>query len=387
MRIAMFSWESLYSIKVGGVAPHVSELSEALARLDHEVHVFTRRGDFEYYDKINDVHYQRVDCQPSWDIVQEMDSMCNAMVERFRSVQNIFGKFDVIHAHDWHPVLAAVKIKKDYNIPLVFTVHSTEWGRNGNNHPQNPTSREIAHREWLGGYESAKVIVTTQKMKEELMMLYSIPEGKIEIIPNGIVIGKLRRNLDPGRVKERFGIHPLAPTILFCGRLSYQKGPDLLVRAIPDVLRERWDAKFLFVGEGDMKGECERLVRDLGVEHACRFLGYLPSSTKEELMNACDIICLPSRNEPFGMVVLEAWDAGKPVVATDAVTIIKNFEDGLLAYIQPESLAWCIKRLLNNPDEMKRLAANGMNRIAQEFSWDKIAAKTIKVYEDVLKSM
>lgn len=97
------------------------------------------------------------------------------------------------------------------------------------------------------------MIVTTECMKNELMMLYSIPEQKIEIIPNGIVIGRLRKTLDAGRVKERYGIHPLAPVILFCGRMCYQKGPDLLVRAIPDVLRERWDAKFVFVGDGDMK--------------------------------------------------------------------------------------------------------------------------------------
>jgi len=380
----MFSWESLYSVKVGGVAPHVSELSEALARMGHEVHVFTRRGDFDYYDEINGVHYQRVDHDPTGDIVHQMDTMCDAMVDRFEAVQRIFGRFDVIHGHDWHPVNAIVRIKKSHSIPLIFTVHSTEWGRNGNSYPHSPVSREISHREWLGGYESARVIVTTEQMKNELMMLYSIPGEKIEIIPNGIVIGKLRRSLDAGRVKERYGIHPLAPVILFCGRMCYQKGPDLLVRAIPDVLRERWDAKFVFVGDGDMKWECERLARELGVEHACRFLGYVPSSTKEDLMNACDIICLPSRNEPFGVVVLEAWDAGKPVVATEAVTIIKNFEDGLLAYIQPESLAWCIKRMLNNPDEMKKLSAAARARLEHDFSWDKIAEMTVRVYEDVL---
>jgi glycosyltransferase involved in cell wall biosynthesis len=81
-------------------------------------------------------------------------------------------------------------------------------------------------------------------------------------------------------------------------------------------------------------------------------------------------------------VVLEAWDACKPVVATEAVSIINNFEDGLLAYIQPESIAWCINRLLANPEEMTKLARAGCSRIDAEFSWDRIAKRTEDVYEE-----
>jgi len=213
-------------------------------------------------------------------------------------------------------------------------------------------------------------------MLEELKAAYSIPESKVKIIPNGIVAGKIRRALDPGKVKERYGINPLAPMILFCGRLCYQKGPDLLVEAAPLILKERPDARFVFAGEGEMRGHCERRTWELGVQEACRFLGYVSSAEKQELMNACDLVCVPSRNEPFGIIVLEAWDAGKSVVATEAVSIIRNFEDGLLAYIQPESLAWCINRLLRSPEEMKKLAVAGQSRIGKEFSWDRIAEKT-----------
>jgi glycosyltransferase involved in cell wall biosynthesis len=83
------------------------------------------------------------------------------------------------------------------------------------------------------------------------------------------------------------------------------------------------------------------------------------------------------------MIVLEAWDAGKPVVATEAVSIIRNFEDGLLAYIQPQSIAWCINRLLKSPDEMKKLAIAGQGRIEREFSWDRIAEKTEEIYAEI----
>jgi glycosyltransferase involved in cell wall biosynthesis len=358
----MLSWESLYSIKVGGVAPHVSEISEALARRGHEVHIFTRRGDFESYDKINGVHYQRVDVDGSGDVLSQMNRMCDALYDRFGAVQNLFGKFDIVHGHDWHPVPALTRIKEYFGLPFLLTMHSSEWGRNGN-HFGHGISQEVSRREWLGCYEASKVIVTTRRMQDELMWIYSLPEDKISIIPNGIIMGKMRKGLDAGRVKEKYAIHPLAPMVLFCGRMSIQKGPDLLVEAVPHILRNRSDARFVFMGEGGMRQDCERRARELGVADACRFLGYTSSAEKEELVNACDLMCVPSRNEPFGVVVLEAWDACKPVVATEAVSIINNFEDGLLAYIQPESIAWCINRLLANPEEMMKLARAGCSRL------------------------
>jgi glycosyltransferase involved in cell wall biosynthesis len=238
----MFSWESLYSIKVGGVAPHVSEISEALARRGHEVHIFTRRGDFDSYDRINGVHYQRVDSDSSGEILYQMDKMCDSMFDRFGAVQRLFGDFDVVHGHDWHPVNALKRIKEVCGIPMVLTMHSTEWGRNGNNFGGG-ASKQISHIEWMGCYEASLVIVTTRRMVDELKWIYSLPEKKIRIIPNGIMRGKMRRSLDAGRVKERLSIHPLAPVILFCGRMSFQKGPDLLVEAIPRILSKRPDAR------------------------------------------------------------------------------------------------------------------------------------------------
>ena len=311
--------------------------------------------------------------------VEMMDMMSAAMYERFLKVQKVSGKFDIVHGHDWHPILALNQIKKNQNIPYILTMHSTEWGRNEN----NPGNSEISHREWLGGYESSRLIVTTRCMQDELKSVYSIPESKISIIPNGIVSGKVRKALDPAQVKVRYGIYPSAPVVLFCGHMSYQKGPDLLVEAVPQVLRERQDVRFVFAGEGDLSFYCKNRAMELGVADACTFLGYVTSAEKQQLMNACDLVCVPSRNEPFGVVVLEAWDTSKPVVATEVVSIVRNFQDGLLAYVQPESIAWCINRLLKSPEEMKKLAEAGHSRIEKEFSWDRIAEKTEEVYADV----
>lgn len=383
MKIGMFSWESLYSIKMGGVAPHVSELSEALAKRGNEVHIFTRRGDFDSYDRINGVHYQRVEEDSSGDILKQMAMMSDAMYDRFVKVQKIYGNFDLVHGHDWHPVQALKRMKKEYSIPYVLTMHSTEWGRCGNNFG----NKGISHLEWMAGYESAEIIVTTQKMKKELKQIYSIPETKISIIPNGMIPGKIMKVIDSGSARKEYGLKFGVPVVLFCGRMSYQKGPDLLVEAIPHILKNRKDVAFIFAGEGEMMHTCEEKAKKLKINNACRFLDYIPAMEKEKLINACDMVCVPSRNEPFGVIVLEAWDAGKPVVATEAVSIIRNFEDGLLAYIQPESIAWCINRLLKNPKEMKELGEAGQRRITEEFSWERIAGETEEVYNKSLGSL
>jgi glycosyltransferase involved in cell wall biosynthesis len=310
--------------------------------------------------------------------------MCDALYDRFGAVQKQCGKFDIVHGHDWLPMLALTRIKEDYGLAVLLTMHSTEWGRQGNSFGGR-FSQEKFNRELLGCNEASLVIVASRPMQEELMSLYSLPRERIRIIPNGIIAGKIRRGVDEAGIKEKYGIDPTAPLVLFCGRMKIQKGPDLLVDAVPLVLKNRSDARFVFVGEGPMRPDCERRACELGVADACRFLGYTPNTDKDELINACDLMCISSRNEPFGIVVLEAWDACKPVVATEAVSIVNNFEDGLVARVEPDSIAGCINRLLADPKEMAKLARAGCSRIETEFSWDHIAEKTEEAYVEALK--
>ena len=126
LRIGMFSWESLYSNKIGGVSLHVTYLAESLARKGHEVHVFTRMGNWSSYNEIKGVHYQRCPHNDGGQITQQMDNMCDAMVDRFNTVENLFDKFDIIHLHDWHPVMAMYNLKKTRTLPWVMTFHRRE---------------------------------------------------------------------------------------------------------------------------------------------------------------------------------------------------------------------------------------------------------------------
>ncbi len=383
LRIAMFSWESLHAMKVGGIAPHVSELAEALAARGHEVHVFTRDRNYGPYEVVKGVRYQRVEGNWGGGILGQMDGMCRDMADRLEAVERLNGRFDVLHAHDWHPVSAMTELKRKSQRSFVFTFHSTEWGRNGNKHVHSYEYGEISRREWLAGYESRAIIVTSPVLKDEVRSLYSIPAEKLHLIPNGIYPGKLRRRVDPGEIKKKYGIHPLAPVALFVGRMKYQKGPDILVEAVPHVLRQRWDMKFVFAGEGDRRRVCEQRANELGIAEACRFLGYVKDEELTGLYNACDLLVVPSRNEPFGIVVLEAWDAGKPAIGTDAVPIIDNFVNGIKAREHPESIAWCITDVIDKPGALRWMGKQGRKLIDRVYNWSNVAAMTERLYKSL----
>jgi glycosyltransferase involved in cell wall biosynthesis len=186
--------------------------------------------------------------------------------------------------------------------------------------------------------------------------------------------------VDAGEVKKRLGIHPYAPMVLFTGRMSYQKGADMLVNAIPEILNNRWDTRFVFVGDGGMRQYCKQCAAQCGVPDAGRFLGRVSDETLSDCMNACDLACVPSRNEPFGIVVLEAWDAAKPVIATDAVHLIDNFSNGITGYKHPESIAWCLNYSMGDLESTKKMGQNGKKLVETKYNWDRIADDTVKVY-------
>jgi glycosyltransferase involved in cell wall biosynthesis len=385
MKIAVFSWESMYSIRTGGLAQAATELSEALAKKGHEVHFFTRMGEGQAeHEKINGVIYHRCAFDLGTNLMHYVENMCHAMVDRFYAIEKEVGGFDVLHGHDWHVVNALNRIKAEKGYPFVLTYHSTEYGRNGSAFGDWYEFKEVSGREWYGGLVADKIITVSHTMKGELMWLYNIPDWKIHVVPNGIKGERYRRNVDPGRVKERYGIHPLAPTILFIGRLVMQKGPDLLIETIPYVLHHRWDAKFIIAGDGGMRPSLEHRAWELGVSDAVRFLGYISDETYIELLNACDIVCIPSRNEPFGIVLLEAWSAEKAVVATDIggpSENITNFKDGIKVYLNPWSIAWGINYIINDAKGVREMGKRGRETAERIFNWDIIASKTLEVYE------
>jgi glycosyltransferase involved in cell wall biosynthesis len=387
MRIAMFSWETLNSIPVGGVAAVVTQLSEALASEGNEVHVFTRMsGGNPEHELINGVWEHRCITPGIDDFIEYMDHMCDSLVSCFHWVEQKFGRFDVIHGHDWHVVnaLANIRANKGYK-NIIWSAHSTEYGRNGNHHADNWFSDRVRHREWLGGYISRKVTTVSHVMKHELGREYQVPAEKIDVIYNGIYTKGFEGQVDAGKIKKQYGMHPLDPVILFFGRMAYQKGPDLLLEAVPDVISEFYNARFIFAGSGDMIAHIRGRAQYLGVLDKIRTLGYVSEEEKLRLFKACDIVCVPSRNEPFGIITLEAWACGKPVVACDIggpSEIIDNFRTGIKVSHHPQSIAWGIKYLLGDRSgESIRKLEPLCRGEAKKYDWCELAKQYLKSYK------
>jgi glycosyltransferase involved in cell wall biosynthesis len=383
MRVAILSWESLYTISVGGVGVHVAELAAALAQQGHEVHVFTRiRQDQPPYQQIGAVHYHGCPFSLQRDFVAEINDLCRSMVHRVFQTEDFAGAFDVIHAHDWLTANAMIWIRQGRGRRAVLTIHSTEYGRSGNQF-HGGRSADVRAIERAGTAWADRVVTVSEALRHEVMWMYEVPGWKVRTVYNGVDAHRFDGWVSPAQVKARYGIGSMDPTVLFCGRMVYQKGPDLLVEAIPFILRYYPNARFIFGGDGEMRGEVERRAHQLGVAHATRFLGASNGTTLVDLYRACDVVCVPSRNEPFGIVILEAWSAGKPVVASKnggPDEFVWHEVNGLKIHPAPDSVAWGLGTLFTNFEWARWMGANGRRAVESAFSWDAVSDQVLSVY-------
>jgi glycosyltransferase involved in cell wall biosynthesis len=389
MRIAFLSWESLHSIAVGGVAVHVTEMAAALERRGHEVHVFTRLGAWQStYELIHGVHYHRCPIELNPDFVTEINNMSNGLIYFLGETEAYQGaSFDIVHGHDWLTAKAVVQAKNDRHARTVLTLHSTEYGRCGNN-SYDGRSGAIRDMEAEGAYCADLVITVSGALADEVKWLYGVPDWKLRTVHNGINCERFDGYIDPGVCRSSYGVGPIDPMVLYVGRMSTQKGPDLLLEAVPGILEHRSNAKIVFVGDGDMKPYLEHRARELGVDQAVRFPGAM--SADGDLINlfkSTDVVCVPSRNEPFGMVVLEAWAAGKPVVVTEnggPRYFTSHGEDGFVVYPNPPSICWGINTIFGDFEHARWMGERGRAKAAYGFSWEMVAGQSEGIYRELV---
>jgi glycosyltransferase involved in cell wall biosynthesis len=383
MKIALLSWESLHSIPVGGIATHVTELGAALERLGHDVHVFTRVGPGQaHYQSIHGVHYHRCPFNPNSNFVDEVNDMCRSFVHHVFEAENFGGPFEVMHAHDWLAANAMIWIRQGRGRRGILTIHSTEYGRCGNSFC-NGESVRIRHQERAGTDWADRVITVSRALQREAQWMYEIPDWKVSVVYNGVNVHNYDGWIEPAEVKKRYSIGPLDPTILFVGRMVYQKGPDLLIEAVPSILKYYPRTKFVFAGDGDMRKAMEGRAQQLGVAHATRFIGFQANGVLVDLYRACDVVCVPSRNEPFGIVILEAWSAGKPVVSTKnggPEEFVWHNVNGLKVHANPDSIAWGLGTLFSDFEWGRWMGENGRIAAQTAFTWDMVAEQTVAVY-------
>ena len=179
--------------------------------------------------------------------------------------------------------------------------------------------------------------------------------------------------------RATFGTPEGAPLALALGRLHKNKGLDVLVKAaarIPGL--QVWIA-----GEGPERTELTRLAHRLGAGDRIKFLGW--RTDRAELFGAADICVFPSRREPFGNVIVEAWGYGVPLVSTAAIGpkwLIRDGKDGILTPLEdPVAFAEGIRKVLGAPDLARRMVDNGKARIQQEFTEDAIVRQYLSLFE------
>jgi len=387
MKVLMLSWEYPPRI-VGGLSRHVYGLSNALASLGIDVKVITCCSDIAPDEKNKNLEVYRVPSK----IIDTPDFLSWIYFLNLNFIRKSIeiyerDNFDIIHAHDWLSAFAGYTLKHSLKKPLVSTIHATEYGRN-----QGIYTREqkfIHDIEWWLTYESWRVIVCSNSMKEEVKNLFSLPEDKIDIIPNGIDV----KDLDSGDINLEEIRKKYAPNdekiVLFIGRMYFQKGPEYLLRSIPIVLSKFPKTKFIFIGTGDMLEQLKREAYELGVQENTIFTGFIEDNLRNAILKVSDICVFPSIYEPFGIVALEAMALEKPVIASNTggfSEIIESGRDGILFKPRDVSeLSQKIIFLLENPDYAKELGRNAKEKVEKIYTWDKIAEKTLEVYNRVYK--
>ncbi|MCS7145550.1 MAG: glycosyltransferase family 4 protein [Nitrososphaerota archaeon] len=384
--VVMLSWEFPPRI-IGGLAAHVHDLSVELAKKGVEVHVLT--PDFPGAPKreeMNGVQVHRVDSYkyPAPDFASWIAMMNVNMLDYACGIlKNELQKPFIIHAHDWLVAQASITLKHIFRMPLIATIHSTEYGRRGGIH--DDYQRMIASTEaWLAR-EAWRVICVSRFLAEEVNRALGTPMGKIDVIPNGVCLENFSSSGSNSELRSRFAA-PHERIVLYVGRLVYEKGVHLLVEAIPRVLQSV-DVKFVIVGEGYLKEWIRRRVEEMGVAHKVYVTGFLDVKTVRSLYAVSDVFVMPSLYEPFGIVALEAAASRLPLVSTcigGIGEIVSHLHSCVSVYPNPDSLAWGITQVLTNPALAEHLRTNAYERVKNEFTWWRIAERTIEVYQGVL---
>ena len=369
----------------GGAEVVAYNLAVNMAKRGHEISVFTTSIDHK-------------------DSIEKRENMViyryakNFKVGRSNISMGLFYKpegypLDVIHAHLSVKIdgLAALLHAKRRKIPIIVTHHADTNVYSGFIHKTRIVyffSSYVIKK----SFSYADVIISPSEYYIDESRFLGKYRDKIVVIPNGINVDEFDISYSREECREKLGLPRNNKIMLFLSALSSQKGPDILLKAMPKILKEVLNAKLIFAGEGRMREELEKRANRLGIEKYIQFVGFVEENLKPLYYTAADIFCLPSTtsHESFGIVNLEAMACSVPIVASKiggVPDVIKDGKNGLL--VPPndsKTLADAILYLLENDDVREKMGKSGRKEV-EDYSWEKIAEETEKVYKMVINNV
>ncbi|NOZ50776.1 MAG: glycosyltransferase family 4 protein [Chloroflexi bacterium] len=384
--------------KVGGLGSHVVALAPRLAdvlALHLVVPQFERLGAAEEslgrYGRLYRVDAQHPQAGETFDHqVWEMNDRLNEFIRGQLLPRQ---HYDVLHVHDWLSGYVANDLHRNFGLPLVITIHATEHGRMNGRVSANPLSQRIHLAETYLAQHADKIIACSEFMRQEISHALAVPAQKIAVVPNGVdIMPALRQTRhDPAlQAWRRQWVAADAPMLFFVGRLVGDKGPDLLLAAMPEILQHFPDAKAVLAGKGPFDEHLRRLIDQLDLAAHVVLPGFISDADRQRFYAAADVAVFPSRYEPFGIVALEAMVAGVPVVVTKVGGLQEVVEHGVTGWcVEPgraDTLASGILQVLHHPHEAQRRAETARQHVMARYGWDRVAQQTIAVYESLLAS-
>lgn len=286
-------------------------------------------------------------------------------------------EFDLIHAHFTYPSsYVAAKLKKNYGKPLIITAH-------GYDVYDLPFRNADWNKKIRTALSAADHVITPSKSNYAKLMQLDIPDEKVTVIHNGYD-PNLFKIISMNKAKKKLNLPEDKKVILSVGNLELIKGHKYLIEAIKEEVKRGKNITCLIAGSGSQKKYLNRIIGRLSLRDNVKLVGGKPHNELPLWLNACDVFVLPSLRESFGIVQIEAMACGKPVVATfngGSEEVILNEKLGLL--VEPKDATGLAKAILKALDT--EWDKEYILSYAEQYSWDAIIRKIIKVYNELLE--
>jgi glycosyltransferase involved in cell wall biosynthesis len=365
--LALFCYEP----PEGPLGQYVSKLVDALSRRGTPVHLFTRLP-FPI-----DCTGVKVHVVGPAKVTDPLDS-----VEDFAlQCSEVFGKQFPNNASapalvglEWTSISALQLLREHTDRDYVLSLGSLERQRSD---MTSELSKRIDEIEMMGLRDAPIILAQDQAVSEGVRLRVPECSGRVVSAVKPFPMERFTGVDDPGKIKARYQIGPVDPTVLFIGDLDERHGPDVLMKAVPAILKNHPQARFAFVGDGDLLWPLRVYARYLMLEGVVRMVGHVDGQALYELIQAADILAVPSREATEWWPFQAAWAARRPVVATHTMgcKLLEHERNTVLIYPHESSMVWGVERILYDQDLSEVLVQNGAECLEERFGWNSVAAQ------------